>query len=71
MGKHARRKSDPYTPPQFGQAATGPEVSAFDANVSSHVVAAADKRLFGAYPYDNEPGSKPAIDPSTGNRREQ
>lgn len=71
MGKHARRKSDPYQPPEFGQAATPGGIKDFDANVSAHVVVAADKRLHGQYPYDNEPGSKPAIDPSTGRRREQ
>ncbi|HEX5705635.1 MAG TPA: hypothetical protein VFX97_20720 [Pyrinomonadaceae bacterium] len=71
MGKRARRKSDPYVPPKFGEAGKPEEVKNFDGNVSKHAVAAADKRLTGAYPYDKDPGSKPAIDPSTGKRREQ
>lgn len=68
-GRH-RRSSDAYEPPGQGQAGTPDEVKKFDANVSRHAVAAADKRLFGQYPYDNESGSKPAIDPETGSRRE-
>jgi hypothetical protein len=55
----------------FGSAGTPEQVKHFDTNVSRHSVVAADKRLFGEYPYDCEPGSKPTIDRSTGKRREQ
>lgn len=71
MGKHARRRTDPYTAPEFGGSGKPGEVKNFDGNVSKHVVSAADKRLYGVYPYDKDPGSKAAIDPSTGKRREQ
>lgn len=69
MGKHARRKNDPYQAPGFGEAGSAKEVAAFTQNLATHVVDAADKRLHGEYPYDNEPGSKPTVDPETGTRR--
>lgn len=69
MGKH-RRKTDGYQAPEFGQAGTPTEVAAFTQNMATHVVNAADKRLHGQYPYDVESGSKPTIDPETGNRRD-
>ena len=65
-GKHGRRKGDT---PAFGEAGKPEEVKRFDGNVSKHSVVAADKRLHGEYPYDNEPGSKPAVDKSTGKRK--
>lgn len=68
MGKH-RRSSDGYQPPEFGHAGDQNEVAKFDANVSRHAVAVADKRMYGEYPYDQEPGSKPTIDRATGQRR--
>lgn len=69
MGRHARRKTDPYQPPPQGQAGTPKQVAGFDSNVSRHVVNAADKRLHGQHPYDLEPGSKPTVDPETAKRR--
>lgn len=69
-GRH-RRHTDTPNVPTFGEAGTPDQVKHFDTNVSRHSVVAADKRLFGEYPYDMEPGSKPTIDRSTGERREQ
>lgn len=69
MGKHGRRSDDGYQPPEFGQAGEANEVKKFDGNLSAHAVAAADKRLFGDMPYDQEPGSKQTIDRETGKRR--
>lgn len=71
MGKHARRRTDANQAPSFGSAGEPDEVRKFDANVSMHSVAAADKRLFGEMPYDKETGSKPTIDRATGERRAQ
>jgi len=68
-GKHGRRSDDGYQPPEFGRAGDPEEVEKFDKNVSQVSMGAADKRLHGVFPYDNEPGSKPTIDPDTGNRR--
>ena len=75
MGRH-RGKPDPNEErrsrgPKFGEAGTPKQVAEFDANISNHSVTAADKRLFGDFPYDKEPGSKPTIDRSTGQRRQQ
>ncbi len=71
-GKHRRQSDNPESEwAEFGNAGTPEEVRHFDTNVGRHVVRAADKRLYGLAPYDNETGSKPALDPNTGNRREQ
>lgn len=71
-GKHARRRGDnAYQPPAFGQAGEEAEVKNFDANIGHQVIRAADDRLFGRMPYDRESGSKPSIDPDTGERRSE
>ena len=70
-GRHARRKGDAYQPPEFGKAAEPKQVQAFQNNHGNHLIIAADKRLHGEYPYDQEPGSKPTIDRATGKRRSE
>lgn len=67
-GKHKRRY-DPDPEPPFGGAGTPDQVKRFDDNASHHVVDAADKRLTGEYPYDQERGSKQPVDPETGKRK--
>jgi hypothetical protein len=69
VGKHGRRATDSNGEPEFGQAGTPGEVRRFDDNVGRHVTDAADKRLTGQMPYDQEPGSKPTINPDNGKRR--
>jgi hypothetical protein len=66
-GKHKRRTD--HQEPEFGQAGTPEQVKRFDDNVSRHKVETADKRLAGRAPYDAEPGSKPPVDPETGERK--
>lgn len=67
MAKHKRRTD--HQEPEFGGAGTPEQVKRFDDNVSRHKVETADKRLRGAYPYDQESGSKPPVDPETGKRK--
>lgn len=61
-GKHARRRTDGYRPPPFGQANQPEEIKAFQDSLGHGVINAADKRLHGEYPYDWDGGSKPPIE---------